>query len=264
MFSCFGLYDITLAICMWIFLAMGAWFDAHGAEVPDALTIPYTILGAAAAIAHKRFAAALFIAVVTVGILQPYRPKWMQRLNMALLRHAYKGDEEALAKEAEKACEEARGFQSKHEKTADTIVTGLYVLIPAVGMAAALWDKWETGSSTTIPAARMVIIGLLACAYILTHTKDTGEDLPPSALGEADILLFLGLFGFYESMPFLLGMCATLSGYLVWIAVKMLITRTKIVGTALFPAFFAFAPIRFLIAATWMAHTPYMAEFFLF
>lgn len=66
---------ITAAV-MLILLSLAAWYDIHGAEVPDEITVPYAIFGCYAALLHERWVTAcvcvLCLLSVLVGVQIPY------------------------------------------------------------------------------------------------------------------------------------------------------------------------------------------------
>ena len=234
---------------MFCFLALGAWYDMHGGEVPDAATVPYAILGSAAAFYRNQVLLGWSIIFVIVLILQPYRPKFLVKLNDWLVKKAYRDDEEKIFSEMNELSAEADSFANANDHLLDQLISFLLTMGPIAILLAGIWEPKNSDSAI---AAVVVIAGFVLFKRALSATEDTqsisatDDPLPLSAFGEADILIVAGMLGCYGFFMWLIALIITFTGYLIYIGFKQILSKEKIMGAPLLPAVFFMLPLRFV------------------
>lgn len=232
---------------MFILLAIAAWSDNHGAEVPDAITVPYAIFGCYAAFLHERWVTACICVVLLTAVLIGIRVPLWDKVNAFLLKRAYKGEDTQKAEEM--ALEEiAEEFDGRYGEAIENscMLTELGGTLGLIFATVLVPDKLEP-----IPVIALFI--LLGMLLVLYRAKDTAnragdeaqaEDL--TAFGGADAIVFIGILAFYGPVGFVYGMTATMTIALIWgLFLKL---KKKAVGIPLLPAILAAAPLRVYIA----------------
>lgn len=248
-------YDILVAAFMGAYLICAALHDSFGEEVPDLFTIPYAVLGISASVYHQRHLIAVIGLAILFFILCPWRPKWLLKLNHWLIARHYPS-EELMAIESAERHELAETFSEKHFRKFAYISIGL--LIPTILLIvypAAHDLNHVAGIEVIICVLGLVIFGS-AVYYGLKpkSEKEKKEDETPmemSAFGGADVIVFVGILGFYGLIPFLYGIIASLCLYLLWIVIVKFIKKEKAPhGTPMLPALCLTGPVRLIIAVT--------------
>lgn len=246
-FTTYLSYDVIAAGVMFILLAIAAWSDSHGAEVPDTITVPYAIFGCYAAFLHERWGTACVCVVLLTAVLIGIRVPMWDKVNAFLLKRAYKGEDTQKAEEM--ALEEiAEEFDGRYGEAIENscMLTELGGTLGLIFATVLVPDKLEP-----IPVIALFI--LLGMLLVLYRAKDTAnragdeaqaEDL--TAFGGADAIVFIGILAFYGPVGFVYGMTATMAIALIWgVFLKL---KKKTVGIPLLPAILAAAPLRVYIA----------------
>lgn len=246
-FTTYLSYDVITAGVMFILLAIAAWSDNHGAEVSDAITVPYAIFGCYAAFLHARWVTACICVVLLTAILIGIRVPMWDKVNAFLMKRAY-ADESAMDEETAALESQAEQFAEDNGKCIDNRcmlaeLGGALALIFATLLAP---DKLEP-----IPViALSIFLGMMLVLYRAKESASRegdeaqAEDL--TAFGGADAIVFIGILAFYGPVGFVYGMTATMAIALIWgVFLKL---KKKAVGIPLLPAILAAAPLRVYIA----------------
>ena len=238
---------------MLFFLGLAAWFDKHGTEVPDALTVPYAILGITGSVLSGRMDIALAAAFLLLMILLLVRIPGLTRLNDRVVQHAYKS-EEAMENEQQHLIEEANAFYEKHGERVSRWLNVAYYVIPVLIAAAAIIDHVPSKDaflSAIFSVGGIILLGRYYRACDNTDaesdSEEEEEELPLSALGGADMIVMIGMWGVYGTELFLLNVVIVCLSCLFFVFLKYCFTKKKVVGIALLPAIFLLAPIRLLL-----------------
>ena len=232
---------------MFILLAIAAWSDNHGAEVSDAITVPYAIFGCYVTFLHERWVTACICVVLLAAVLMGIRMPFWDKVNAFLMKRAYT-DESAMDEETAALEMQAEQFAEDNGKCIDNScmlaeLGGALALIFATLLAP---DKLEP-----IPViALSIFLGMMLVLYRAKESASRegdeaqAEDL--TAFGGADAIVFIGILAFYGPVGFVYGMTATMAIALIWgVFLKL---KKKTVSIPLLPAILAAAPLRVYIA----------------
>ena len=237
---------ITAAV-MLILLSLAAWYDSHGAEVPDELTVPYAIFGYYTALLHERWITSLFCIVVLAAILIGVRiPAW-NKFNAFLLRKAGSNTSEGT----EEAMLEVRAaeFEASRGKLIDRtcVTTELFGALALTFATILVPHEME-------PIPMIALFIFLCMMLVLIKAKDATRRVEAeesvegiSAFGGADAIVFIGILGFYGPIGFVYGMAVTITIALIWGLIHKF-TNRKSVAFPLLPAVLMAAPLRIYIA----------------
>lgn len=242
-FTTYLSYDVITAGVMFILLTIAAWSDNHGAEVPDAITVPYAIFGCYAAFLHERWVTACICVLLLTAVLIGIRVPLWDKVNAFLVKRAYKGED--AQKEEEMALEEiAEEFDGRYGKAIENscMLTELGGTLALIFATILMPDRLEP-----IPViALFIFIGMMLVLYRAKESASRegdeaqAEDL--TAFGGADAIVFIGILAFYGPVGFVYGMTATMGIALIWgVFLKL---KKKAVGIPLLPTILAAAPLR--------------------
>lgn len=231
---------------MLILLALAAWYDIQGAEVPDELTVPYAIFGCYTALLHERWVTSLICIVALTAILIGVRiPAW-DKFNTFLLRKA--GVDTSTEEQEDFLAVKAARFEAAHERAIDRtcIITELFGALALTFATILVPHEME-------PIPLIALFIFLCMMLVLIKAKDafgrieaekSVEDI--SAFGGADAIVFIGILGFYGPIGFIYGMAATMVVALIWGMIYKIANR-KTIAFPLLPAIFIAAPLRIYI-----------------
>ena len=225
---------------MLILLALAAWYDIHGAEVPDELTVPYAIFGYYTALLHERWITSLFCIVVLAAILIGVRiPAW-NKFNALLLRKAGSNTSEGT----EEAMLEVRAaeFEASRGKLIDRtcIITELFGALALTFATILVSHEME-------PIPLIALFIFLCMMLVLIKAKDATRRVEAEEFGGADAIVFIGILGFYGPIGFVYGMAVTMTIALIWGLIHKFTNRKSVVFPLL-PAVLIAAPLRIYIA----------------
>ena len=246
-FTTYLSYDVITAGVMFILLTIAAWSDNHGAEVPDAITVPYAIFGCYAAFLHERWVTACICVLLLTAVLIGIRVPLWDKVNEFLMKRVYKGED--AQKEEEMALEEiAEEFDGRYGEAIENscMLTELGGTLALIFATILMPDRLEP-----IPViALFIFIGMMLVLYRAKESASRegdeaqAEDL--TAFGGADAIVFIGILAFYGPVGFVYGMTATMAIALIWgVFLKL---KKKAVGIPLLPVILAAAPLRAYIA----------------
>lgn len=232
---------------MFILLAIAAWSDNHGAEVSDAITVPYAIFGCYVTFLHERWVTACICVVLLTAVLMGIRMPLWDKVNAFLMKRAY-ADESAMDEETAALEMQAEQFSEANGKDIDNgcMLAELGGALALIFATILMPDKLEP-----IPViALFIFIGMMLVLYRAKESASRegdeaqAEDL--TAFGGADAIVFIGILAFYGPVGFVYGMTATMAIALIWgVFLKL---KKKAVGIPLLPAILAAAPLRAYIA----------------
>lgn len=237
--------DIVLAAAMGLLMVLSAIYDAHGAEVPDTVTVPYAMFGICTSVLHGRVAAGLIALLLLVIVLTGWTPRWLSRANKRLMDKSY-GEETGLQKETDLLSMKAASFEQRHGRWIDVlvnviIVTGvmaIFVCIPYDGL---------TLQEIFLFFALFALLGPYAVLKQKAKRAGGSGEMPVeelSAFGGADTIVIAGILGFYGGIPFVYGMAATMAVVFLFALVGRLRGKR---GIAMLPGILVTAPIRLYI-----------------
>lgn len=245
--------DFAMAAVMLTLLILAAIFDANGAEVPDALTVPYAFTGISVSVLHERWGAALVATMMVIVVLSGWSPKWLQRLNDMLMARAYKS-EEAIQEETGKLADKAARF-AKRERQLMTSALGMVTAFFLFGAVIGVMSLTET--SARIRYILSVTLWLISFFLLTKRSERAAKDgeleeaEPLTAFGGADVLVFAGILGFYGGVAFFYVMAATMVGVLILVAAVTVVNgKRSTVGVPLMPGILVMAPVRLFILVT--------------
>lgn len=232
---------------MLILLALAAWYDIHGAEVPDELTVPYAIFGCYTALLHERWITSLICIVALTAILIGVRiPAW-DKFNTFLLRKA--GVDTSTEEQEDFLAVKAARFEAAHERAIDRtcIITELFGALALTFATILVPHEME-------PIPLIALFIFLCMMLALIKAKDASRRVEAeepvegiSAFGGADATVFIGILGFYGPIGFIYGMAVTMVGALIWGLIHKFANR-KAAAFPLLPAVLIAAPLRIYIA----------------
>lgn len=230
---------------MLILLALAAWYDIQGAEVPDELTVPYAIFGCYAALLHERWVTSLICIVALTAILIGVRiPVW-EKFNAFLLRKAGTDISEAETLFADKAAR----FEAAHGRAIDRtcVITELFGALALIFATILVPNEME-------PFPLIALFIFLCMMLVLIKAKDATRRVEAeesvegiSAFGGADAIVLIGALGFYGPIGFVYGMAVTMVIALICGLIHKFANR-KAVAFPLLPAVLMAAPLRIYIA----------------
>jgi hypothetical protein len=243
---------IVIACCMVAFLWFGARYDAHGTMVPDDATVPYAFLGLIAAAYRGRWISFALGLIVLLLALFGKQPKWMKKLGEKMVMRAYKS-EEAVEEVSEEQAAKAEEFEQKHgvvlhAKMAYLIggMGGVFVAYPVIMFIYSKTGEIEFGSWLDILRIGISLVLWITCGFIV-YQSHVGEqsDEEVCAFGGADMLILIGLFGFYGGVAFLYALIPTFAVYLLYFILAHFIKREKTWGgRPMLPVLFCTIPVR--------------------
>lgn len=246
-FTTYLSYDVITAGVMFILLAIAAWSDNHGAEVSDAITVPYAVFGCYAAFLHECWVTACICVVLLAAVLMGIRMPFWDKVNAFLMKRAY-ANESAMDEETAALEEQAERFAEANGRTIDNgcMLAELGGTLALIFATILMPDKLEP-----IPViALFIFLGMMLVLYRAKESarregnEAQAEDL--TAFGGADAIVFIGILAFYGAIGFVYGMTATMAIALIWgVFLKL---KKKSVGIPLLPAILAAAPLRVYIA----------------
>lgn len=245
----YSIQELIVALSMFFFLAHAAWFDANGTEVPDAITVPYALLGISTSILHERYLTVLIATGILLFMLLPVRIPWLDKLNAKLVLQAYKTDE-ALNNEIEQQAKKTEDFFARREEQVSRWLGISYTVIPIM-LFATLFMEENTPNNVaifTICAACSIVAVEIAFTILSNREQNNQRTEDLSALGGADVIILLGMLGFYGFELFIYEIAITFSACLLYVLIRYCITKEKQVSIALLPAMFFMAPVRIGLA----------------
>lgn len=242
-FTTYLSYDVITAGVMFILLTIAAWSDNHGAEVPDAITVPYAIFGCYAAFLHERWVTACICVLLLTAVLIGIRVPLWDKVNAFLMKRAY-ADESAIDEETAALEMQAEEFDGRYGKAIENscMLTELGGTLALIFATILMPDKLEP-----IPViALFIFLGMMLVFYRAKKSASREGDEPQAgdltAFGGADAIVFIGILAFYGPIGFVYGMTATMAIALIWgVFLKL---KKKAVGIPLLPAILAAAPLR--------------------
>lgn len=245
----------TAAVYMLCFLALSAWSDKHGAQVADYLTVPYALLGLLVGIVEGRIVSTVLAACMLLMTLSSWRPKWLKRINAAIVERAYRS-REAMDEQSQELEEEANAFEKEHGlwlyQTSYRLgaVSSAGITLSAMFMLGGMKGN-EVERALRITCAVILFLAAMISYYRFgwsTGDVEQGGDDTFSAIGGADVILFIGMWGFYGTIPMMFMLVATCGVYLLQIGIKCLREKKRIDASPMVPAMLYAAPIRVILA----------------
>lgn len=241
---------------MWLpmlaLLILGAWCDKNGWMVPDIITIPYAIMGISVGFYYGRYITTTICLALLIFTVQSWRPKWMKQINQKLVERAYSRQEHDgdFQKEAEAMDAAAEAFAMKnHRKILNSCIAisgiaGIINLILPVVLHA-IRGEVVTTANEIISATSLYVLYIALFIWLL-NGHEVDEEV--SAIGGADVIVFIGIFACYGFLSALICMIATLVVYLLLTLIQQLVKKEKIIGAPMLPAVALAAPVRALCA----------------
>ena len=239
---------------MALLLITGAICDHLCQEVPDDITVPFAMLGTLTAAYQGRWLGALITVLLTLAVQVGYQPKLFKWLSDRIIRRAY-GDADTVA---EVEADINQKSDLLYEKYGEKIVAvGLFVFIATTSAAGAVCvAKADSMLSRVVGvAAAVFVIGYYFISGRMLNKTVQEDDTSPeheelTALGGADVLVFIGLFGYFGLVNGVYAITAILLGVLILYVIRAIILRImkkgKTAGFPLLPYFTACVPLGVL------------------
>ena len=241
--------EFAFGLAMFLLLVLSAICDFVCQEVPDSLTVSYVILSCVVAAERGELWLAIVLMLAEVYVQTPWRPKWHKRFNEWMVHRAYKGDMDAV-----------RDTQMASEEHASALFSGYGRWFHIAGLDIAfcsillvIISGWSKGgpSVLVVMIAGMVYIVLseaVISKLIVSGVVKEHEDI--SAMGGADVLVLLGILGYYGLFGGCCAIVVSLFISLLWYMVKRLITKSKEPAFALLPSLCISAPVRLFVVVS--------------
>lgn len=250
MFQEYLFQDGILTVGMLLILALGAWYDTNGAEVPDSVTIPYTLCGITMGVLHDRLASTAACAFMLVFVVCSWRPKWLIKFNAWMLRRTY--TEESLKAEKEELDTKAELFEAKHGCGIKSAMKAIEVVVLfGLGLACSA-QGWTRQAVVAVSALAVFMICLWSIQYRTEAVAKQGEpeaEEAISAFGGADAIVLIGMLGYYGCIPFLYCLVASLLVYIIIAFLRNIVRKGQSTGgMPMLPALFLAYPIRLYLA----------------
>lgn len=230
----------TLGIAMLLVLGASAICDHVTCEAPDVLTVGYAVLGIYTACCREALVLGLVLTAAVFFIWQPWRPAWVRRLNRRLVVRIM-GDDPLKADEPSRTT----GLFFERNMTAISCFGMAVVLL---GLTAAFLIQICNGVGSRFePYGNLICFLCLLALYLLAvfHPRQpAAEDTEAVALGEADILIFIGIIGYYGCGGAAFGLAASMFVALILYLIRMVLQKKAERGMPLLPAMFFSAPAR--------------------
>ena len=265
-FSTSPFIDIIMTGSAVAFLFLAAWYDRNGASIPDTVTIPYALVGITMSVIYERYITAGISLLLLIFVMQPWRPKWMKRINEFFMRRAYSdadenGEEETQGKfitveEREKELDEkAEAFERKHGWQINVAVRAILILTAMASILAFLKYMPEPIAYRTVIMTNIAMLLFLFMMCLMPADKNevvaTEETEELSAMGGADQIVLIGMFAFYGLIPFVYGAAATFLVHILLVFISSACKKKdpREGGYPLLPSIFISIPIRLYLAS---------------
>lgn len=236
-----------LSVLLACYLFVGALYDAHGALVPDDVTVPYAILGLIAALIQHYWFTFAFGIFALIFALYGREPAWMKALGQKLLMHSYKSEDAIME------------LERKHEEIADkfelrfgkVLHATLVLFICGIIMLPLLYlFTSEINTTSVLVAIAVFALVLFGYSYVYKggDSPAVTEDEALCAFGGADVLILIGLFGYYGMIAFTFALVPTFAVYLIWSILAHFISGEKVWGGCpMLPAVFCTISLRLYV-----------------
>ena len=230
----------TLGIAMLLVLGASAICDHVTCEAPDVLTVGYAVLGIYTACCREALVLGLVLTAAVFFIWQPWRPAWVRRLNRRLVVRI-------MVDGPPKADEPSRTTGLFFERNM-TAISCFGMAVVLLGLTAAFLIQICNGVGSRFePYGNLICFLCLLAQYLLAvfHPRQpAAEDTEAVALGEADILIFIGIIGYYGCGGAAFGLAASMFVALILYLIRIVLQKKAERGMPLLPAMFFSAPAR--------------------
>ena len=239
----------ALGVAMLLVLGAAAICDRVTCEAPDVLTVGYAVLGIYAAYCREVMILGLALTAAVFFMWQPWRPVWARRLNHRLVVRL-------LGDDLPKDDEPNRTADLFFERNM-TAISCFGMVVVLLGLTAAFLIQICNGVGSRFePYGNLVCLLCLLALYLLAvfHPRQTAaEDTEAVALGEADILIFIGIVGYYGCGGAAFGLAASMFVALILYLIRMVLQKKAERGMPLLPAMFFSAPVRMAVVILFAA-----------
>lgn len=239
---------IVITAMMTVFLGLSAWYDANGAEVPDYTTMTYALLGMSYGVLAGHVVTTLISLAVIVFMMIGLPIRLPDAINDYFIKRAY--TDEDLQQETQALEAQAEAFEMRRGKLIRGCATGAAIIGPLVCLLVREpgVDAQEVFCILLILAASAnCLVGVGSWRTEEERQEPETEDI--SALGGADIIVFMGMLSYYGFIAFLYGLSCSLIGFLAYAVWKHIRSKKKSWGGyPLLPSLFVMAPVRLYMA----------------
>ena len=239
----------ALGVAMLLVLGAAAICDRVTCEAPDVLTVGYAVLGIYTAYCREAMILGLVLTAAVLFMWQPWRPVWARRLNHRLVVRL-------LGDDLPKDDEPSRTADLFFERNM-TAISCFGMVVVLLGLTAAFLIKICNGVGSSFePYGNLVCLLCLLALYLLAvfrPRQTAAEDTEAVALGEADILIFIGIVGYYGCGGAAFGLAASMFVALILYLIRMVLQKKAERGMPLLPAMFFSAPVRMAVVILFAA-----------
>ena len=239
----------ALGVAMLLVLGAAAICDRVTCEAPDVLTVGYAVLGIYTAYCREAMILGLVLTAAVLFMWQPWRPVWARRLNHRLVVRL-------LGDDLPKDDEPSRTADLFFERNM-TAISCFGMVVVLLGLTAAFLIKICNGVGSSFePYGNLVCLLCLLALYLLAvfrPRQTAAEDTEAVALGEADILIFIGIIGYYGCGGAAFGLAASMFVALILYLIRMVLQKKAERGMPLLPAMFFSAPVRMAVVILFAA-----------
>ena len=239
----------ALGVAMLLVLGAAAICDRVTCEAPDVLTVGYAVLGIYTAYCREAMILGLVLTAAVFFMWQPWRPVWARRLNHRLVVRL-------LGDDLPKDDEPSRTADLFFERNM-TAISCFGMVVVLLGLTAAFLIKICNGVGSSFePYGNLVCLLCLLALYLLAvfrPRQTAAEDTEAVALGEADILIFVGIIGYYGCGGAAFGLAASMFVALILYLIRMVLQKKAERGMPLLPAMFFSAPVRMAVVILFAA-----------
>lgn len=225
--------EVCFYVAAFVFLLISAIYDSHGAMIPDTATIPYAAVGISYCFFQQRYHTLVISVLLLFFTLQPWRPKFLKKINAFFMKRAYKGEEE-MAEVSAELLKEAEAFEASFSKRLH-----FFLIFPLYFIFSLLFLKEFF--------FLILLVSMLFSIAVNLGAPNGTEEI--SAMGTADIIVLVGMFAFYGPIGFVYCTGISFVTHIVFVGIKALISKDKGIGggAPLLPSFLASFPFRIAI-----------------
>ena len=204
---------ILLSVILCVFLAIGAKYDSNGALVPDDATVPFAAGGVVMSALCGRWFSFIFGLSALLFALYGKTPEFMKKISEKLLMRSY-GTEEAIRDFDAELEEISEQFEVEHGAKLHMtlfVFSLIQFLVPVV-----FYFFSDRSVIALVPFLVSFVVLLLGFMYVYRQNEQMSETSEMTAFGGADVLVLIGLFGYYGGVAFVYAMVVTFAAYLLW------------------------------------------------
>lgn len=241
MFEQLSAYDIAIGIMMAFYLICASLYDAHGTAIPDRITLPYALLGGCESLLLGRYMTAAGVFLFSLYIILPL-------CSHGTLLMQLSANESKIS----------ASFEQKYGTTMLRVITAadLIFIVFCLLFTTCITFDLRCGSISLLAIMVTWFLNAIGTAREEFPYPNVGivapqiEKLQSGVIGEADLLVFAGIIGFYGIIPSILCLAASFMCYLFWAMLHQMGTQRQQGTYPMLPTLCITIPARLILACT--------------